>query len=133
VLVLQGGGALGSYPGGVYEALVAERLEPECVTGISIGAINAALIAGNPPERRVERLRAFWELISSSSGVTPATPKQGWARAVFNAASANWIAAFGAPGFQAAPRHAPGTPEALRKTLEEMIDFELVNGKARRV
>jgi NTE family protein len=59
--------------------------------GISIGAINAALIAGNPPERRVERL---WELISSSTGVMPATPKEGLARAVFNAASANWIAAF---------------------------------------
>jgi predicted acylesterase/phospholipase RssA len=82
VLVLQGGGALGSYQGGVYEALAAERLEPKWVTGISIGAINAALIAGNPPERRVERLRAFWELISSSSGVTPEAPKQGWARGV---------------------------------------------------
>jgi NTE family protein len=93
VLVLQGGGALGSYQGGVYEALAAERLEPEWVTRISIGAINAAQIAGNPPEWRVERLRAFWELISSSSGVTLATPKQGWARAVFNVASANWIAA----------------------------------------
>ena len=142
VLVLQGGGALGSYQGGVYEALAAERLEPEWVTGISIGAINAALIAGNPPERRVERLRAFWELISSSAGVTPATPKQGWARAMFNAASANWIAAFGAPGFfrprlgmaLVAP---PGTPEALslydtsplKNTLEAMIDFDLINSK----
>jgi NTE family protein len=142
VLVLQGGGALGSYQGGVYEALAAERLEPEWVTGISIGAINAALIAGNPPERRVERLRAFWELISSSTGVMPATPKQGLARAVFNAASANWIAAFGAPGFFR-PRLGtllvaqPGTPEALslydtsplKNTLEEMIDFDLINSK----
>jgi NTE family protein len=142
VLVLQGGGALGSYQGGVYEALAAERLEPEWVTRISIGAINAAQIAGNPPEWRVERLRAFWELISSSSGVPLATPKQGWARAVFNVASANWIAAFGAPGFFR-PRLGmplvvqPGTPEALslydtsplRKTLEEMIDFDLVNSK----
>ena len=76
VLVLQGGGALGSYQGGVYEALAAERLEPEWVTGISIGAINAALIAGNPPERRVERLRAFWELISSSSAFRRRRPSR---------------------------------------------------------
>jgi NTE family protein len=68
VLVLLGGGALGAYQAGVYEALAAEGLEPEWVTGISIGAINAALIAGNPRERRVERLRGFWELNTSSIG-----------------------------------------------------------------
>ena len=63
VLVLQGGGALGSYQAGVYEALVASGHSIDWVAGISIGAINAALIAGNPPERRVERLREFWEQI----------------------------------------------------------------------
>lgn len=58
-LVLQGGGALGAYQGGVVEALEDARLRPDWVAGISIGALNAALIAGNPPERRVERLHAL--------------------------------------------------------------------------
>ena len=65
VLVLQGGGALGAYQGGVFEALEAAGHSPEWVAGISIGAINAALIAGNPPERRLERLHAFWDRTSS--------------------------------------------------------------------
>ena len=60
-LVLQGGGALGAYQGGVYQALAEANLHPDWVAGISIGAINSALIAGNPPEKRVERLREFWE------------------------------------------------------------------------
>jgi NTE family protein len=64
-LLLQGGGALGAYQAGVYEALVEEGLQPDWTAGISIGAINAALIAGNPPERRVERLRQFWDLVTS--------------------------------------------------------------------
>jgi NTE family protein len=65
-LVLQGGGALGAYQGGVYQALAEANLHPDWVAGISIGAINSALIAGNPPEKRVERLREFWETVSSS-------------------------------------------------------------------
>ena len=65
VLVLQGGGALGAYQAGVYEGLAEAGYAPNWVTGVSIGAINAALIAGNPPELRVERLRAFWNLVSS--------------------------------------------------------------------
>src|SRR6478752_588059 len=63
-LVLQGGGALGAYQGGVYQALAEADIEPDWVAGISIGAINAALIAGNPPEKRVERLREFWETVT---------------------------------------------------------------------
>ena len=66
VLLLQGGGALGSYQGGVYQALAEADLHPDWVAGISIGAFNAAIIAGNPPERRVERLREFWETVSKS-------------------------------------------------------------------
>src|SRR5262249_12299070 len=69
VLVLQGGGALGAYQCGVYEALDAAGVRPDWFAGTSIGAINAALLAGNPPERRVERLREFWQRIS-----TPALP-----------------------------------------------------------
>jgi NTE family protein len=68
ILVLQGGGALGAYQAGVFESLVKTWREPSWVAGISIGAINAALIVGNPVSRRVERLRAFWELVSSSVG-----------------------------------------------------------------
>jgi NTE family protein len=64
-LLLQGGGALGSYQGGVYEGLAEAGLRPDWTAGISIGAINAALIAGNPPEERVEKLRQFWELVTS--------------------------------------------------------------------
>ncbi|HEY1980200.1 MAG TPA: patatin-like phospholipase family protein, partial [Xanthobacteraceae bacterium] len=65
-LVLQGGGALGSYQAGVYQALAEADLHPNWVAGISIGAMNSAIIAGNAPERRVERLREFWETISAS-------------------------------------------------------------------
>src|SRR5262245_18755856 len=65
-LVLQGGGALGSYQAGVYEALALSDYKPDWVAGISIGAINAALIAGNSPEMRVEKLREFWRTITTS-------------------------------------------------------------------
>src|SRR6201993_4804624 len=63
-LLLQGGGALGAYQAGVYEALVEARIHPDWVAGISIGAINSALIAGNPPETRIAKLREFWELVT---------------------------------------------------------------------
>jgi len=63
VLVLQGGGALGSYQAGVYEGLAEAGIDPGWVTGVSIGAINAALIAGNPPQQRLERLREFWDRV----------------------------------------------------------------------
>ena len=65
-LVLQGGGALGAYQGGVYQALAEADLHPDWVAGISIGAVNSALDAGNPPEKRVERLREFWETVSTA-------------------------------------------------------------------
>src|SRR5262249_58493485 len=70
-LVLQGGGALGSYQAGVYEALSMSEYLPDWVAGISIGAINAAIVAGNASEKRVERLRAFWEGITAPSGFWP--------------------------------------------------------------
>ena len=65
-LILQGGGALGAYQAGVYQALAEADLHPDWVAGISIGAVNAALIVGNPPERRVERLREFWETVTAA-------------------------------------------------------------------
>ncbi len=67
ILLLQGGGALGAYHGGVYEGIAEAGFAPDWVVGISIGAINAALIAGNPPERRVERLREFWNRVSAQA------------------------------------------------------------------
>src|SRR5271154_46799 len=63
-LALQGGGALGAYQAGVYQALAEAKLHPDWISGISIGAVNSALIAGNPPEKRVEKLREFWEIVS---------------------------------------------------------------------
>src|SRR5882762_152555 len=64
-LLLQGGGALGAYQAGVYEALSEAQLYPDWVAGISIGAINSALIAGNPPETHFEKLRKFWKLVTT--------------------------------------------------------------------
>src|SRR5690348_18016044 len=73
-LVLQGGGALGSYQAGVYEALASSDYLPDWVAGISIGGINAAIIAGNTPEHRVERLRNFWEEITATTKLWPSAP-----------------------------------------------------------
>jgi NTE family protein len=139
VLVLQGGGALGAYQAGVYEALSSEDHSPDWLAGISIGAINAAIIAGNPPERRVERLHEFWQSVSSSLLAEPPLPGV-HARTVFNSASAAWGALLGLPGFFT-PRVPPfpfwpaGAPQALsvydtgplRETLEALVDFDLLN------
>jgi len=145
VLVLQGGGALGAYQAGVYEALEAEGLRPGWVAGISIGAINAALIAGNPPERRVERLHEFWDM--ASNAVTLPVPFPGeQIRAFWNEMSAGWIMAFGVPGFFR-PRippplfNLPGSPEALslydtaplKESLERLVDFDLINARKTRL
>src|SRR5581483_3076525 len=70
-LVLQGGGALGSYQAGVYEGLAAAGIEPNWIAGISIGALNTAVIAGNPPETRVQKLREFWETICRPAFFVP--------------------------------------------------------------
>ena len=72
-LVLQGGGALGAYQAGVYEALAEANINPDWVAGVSIGAINSAIIAGNEPAERVAKLRAFWQEIT-------ANPLLDWAR-----------------------------------------------------
>ena len=141
VLVLQGGGALGAYQAGVYEGLHDHGLAPDWVTGVSIGAINAALIAGNSPDKRVERLREFWDRVSSGMPIVP--PEQiEPVRIALNRLSAATVAAFGAPGFFV-PRVPPaflvpdGMPGALsvydtsplRATLEELVDFERINEK----
>ena len=94
ILVLQGGGALGAYQGGVFEALSAVHHEPTWVAGISIGAINAALIAGNPPADRTARLREFWDLVSSALP-TPPIVAGARAREALNEISATQVMQFG--------------------------------------
>src|SRR5712675_2138328 len=139
VLVLQGGGALGSYQAGAYQALCHHDFEPEWVAGISIGAINAAIIAGNPREKRVERLKEFWEMVSAPVPWNPVT-KSDRGRLLFNETSAALIATFGVPGFftprfPPAPLWPPGSPQSesyydtapLRKTLERLVDFDRIN------
>src|SRR6188472_494799 len=117
ILVLQGGGALGAYQAGVFEALAAMDYTPDWVAGISIGAINAALIAGNPPERRVERLREFWELVTEPVGAA-SLAMSGFGRGQQNRSSALIAAVFGAPGFFSprlppAPFQPPGSVAAI--------------------
>jgi NTE family protein len=104
VLLLQGGGALGPYQAGVYEALTETGLHPEWVVGISIGAINAAIIAGNAPERRVDKLREFWEQITApamgfDADVVGLFERGQAARALANQVNALTVACAGTPGF----------------------------------
>lgn len=143
-LVFQGGGALGAYQGGVYEALAHAGHTPDWIAGISIGAINAAIIVGNQPDKRIERLRAFWDLVSSRVTVPSLFP-EGFMRTWFNEISAGVVAATGIPGFfepriPPAALSLPGTLEAisyydsapLRQTLMDLVDFDLLNsGKVR--
>lgn len=138
-LVLQGGGALGAYQAGVFEGLATAGWTPDWIAGISIGAINGALIAGNPPQARVERLHAFWDRVSSrlqAPSFMPSGPIRRW----FSEVSAGITAATGLPGFFT-PRlvppalSSPGTPEAislydtrpLRDTLASLVDFDRIN------
>ena len=143
VLLLQGGGALGAYQAGVYEGMHDHGLAPDWVTGVSIGAINAALIAGNSPGKRVEQLREFWDRVSS--GMPIVAPEQiDPVRIALNRLSAATAAAFGVPGFFV-PRFPPAflAPDGiasalsvydtspLRATLQELVDFERINDKER--
>jgi NTE family protein len=148
-LLLQGGGALGAYQGGVYQALAEADLHPDWVAGISIGATNAALIAGNPPERRVERLRSFWETVTRPPLGVPTLSsveiKNDMVRQMINQWRAMGALLWGAPGFFK-PRIPPpifvpsSSPSALsfydvsplKSLLEKLVDFDLINsGKMR--
>jgi NTE family protein len=145
-LLLQGGGALGAYQAGVYQALSEANLHPDWVAGISIGAINSAIIAGNPPEQRVTKLRAFWEGITANplfdwaAAADLFAPKGDIARSAFNQLSAAWAVVGGAPGFFALRQPVPwlnpaGCLEAtsfyetklLKATLEGLVDFDRIN------
>lgn len=140
-LVLQGGGALGAYQAGVYQALHEANIEPEWVSGVSIGAINSAIIAGNPRERRLDRLREFWSRITDRK-IWHYTPDGDLFRMVRNATS-SWVTVTqGQPGFFT-PRvpgpwlSLPGSQGAtsyyesapLADTLNELVDFSLINDK----
>lgn len=138
-LALQGGGALGAYQAGVYESLHRAGYDIDWVSGVSIGAINSAIIAGNAPDRRVARLERFWELVSSNPGwIEPPVPD----------ALRDWYAEYssaltvvaGRPGFfeprvpppwLLPPKYAAVTSyydtAPLRATLEELIDFDRIN------
>lgn len=138
-LVLQGGGALGSYQAGVVEALAEAKIEIDWVAGISIGAVNAAIFAGNPPERRVERLRQFWQTVTSALPDF-SLPLNDFGRELTHEWSAAMVAMGGVPGFFS-PRFVPpafatpGTPAALSfydssplaATLDSLIDWDLLN------
>ena len=145
-LLLQGGGALGAYQGGVYEALAEANIHPDWVAGISIGAINAAIIAGNPPNCRVDRLREFWTHVTSSAPWDwLGSPFGDLARGddtrnLLNQMSANVAVASGATGFFSARAMMPwlqpgGTLGAtsfydtgdLKHTLERLVDFDRLN------
>ena len=139
-LVLQGGGALGAYQAGVYEALHDAGLEPDWVAGVSIGGINAAIIAGNPPETRVARLREFWDRVTSRQVWIGDTPGGDNVRKLHNAWSSMMTGSFGQPGFfkprssnpWLAGRGSKGSTSyydsaPLQRTLEELVDFDRIN------
>src|SRR5262245_31517483 len=140
-LVFQGGGALGAYQAGVYQALHEAGLEPDWAAGVSIGGINAALIAGNRPERRLERLREFWQMVTSRH-VWLFTPDGDDPRKARNAWSSMLTMMLGQPGFfqpnmpgpwlsqrgaKTATSYYDSSP--LRETLLRLVDFELLNSR----
>ena len=149
-LLLQGGGALGAYQAGVYESLIEHGIEPNWLAGISIGAINSAIIAGNPPKERVAKLRSFWELVSSGApdliGLWASLFTSDKARHFADQLSAGDALVSGVPGFFS-PRFPPPPAQPkrtlaatswyetkdLRPTLERLVDFDRINAQATRL
>jgi NTE family protein len=140
-LVLQGGGALGAYQAGVYQALHEAGVEPDWISGVSIGGINAAIIAGNSPRRRLDRLRAFWETITERK-IWHYTPDGDVFRKARNATSSLMTMMMGQPGFFKPHQTNPWLSLAgaetstsyydngpLRETLEGLTDFSLINDR----
>ncbi|MGX7875249.1 patatin-like phospholipase family protein [Mesorhizobium sp. ORM6] len=143
-LVFQGGGALGAYQAGVYQALADAGCEPSWLSGVSIGAINASIIAGNEPSRRLQRLEQFWQTISGRK-IWAYTPEGDIYRDIRNRTSSWMTMTMGQPGFFK-PRNpnpwfeqqgAEGATSfydtaELKETLESLIDFDVLNdGKKR--
>jgi NTE family protein len=149
-LLLQGGGALGAYQAGVYEALADADIHPDWTAGISIGAINGALIAGNAPEARVDKLRAFWQRVTArpycewteSLLLTKGDAVREWQNQMSAyLALVGGASGFFTPRFPAPWLHLPGTTEAtsaydtgcLKATLEQLIDFDRINASRMRL
>jgi NTE family protein len=143
-LVLQGGGALGAYQGGVFEGLHEAGLEPDWITGVSIGGINAALIAGNAPEDRLAALQDFWRTVTQRT-VWGFLPDGDTGRKAHNLWSSMMTILQGQPGFFTPhwpspwlrPRGATGATSfydstALRETLLRLVDFDRINAGATR-
>jgi NTE family protein len=142
-LLLQGGGALGAYQAGVYEALAEADLHPDWVAGISIGAINSAIIAGNAPKNRVDALRAFWHAVSASPLGIPSFRNVQFddtQHLLINQGRAWNTLFFGAPHFfvprvpppyiwppRSADKASYYDNTALRGTLERLVDFDRIN------
>ena len=151
-LTLQGGGALGAYQAGVYQALAEADIHPDWVAGISIGSINAAIIAGNPREARVGKLQGFWDTITSTPGFDAFSSLGRYlmagdeSRRLADQMSAATALTMGVTGFFQ-PRLVPpflepsGSPAAtsfydtgpLRETLERFVDFDRINAKETRL
>ncbi|MBA2961822.1 patatin-like phospholipase family protein [Ramlibacter sp. MAH-25] len=137
VLVFQGGGALGAYQAGVYEAMHERGIEPDWVIGTSIGAINAAIIAGNRPEHRLARLHAFWDGVQKSSPLDSFLRLWPGASGYFGNVEtivhgipgffapnpASWVGMHFPLGVEGAAYY---STEQLRSTLASLVDFELV-------
>ncbi len=152
-LVLQGGGALGAYQAGVYEGLHEAGIRPNWLAGISIGALNAAIIAGSPEDERVGRLREFWETICAYSielpageGLVDALPFAFDIKSVRNVLAAMRALVQGQPGFFKprfpSPLFSPFAGDAatsfydtapLQQTLEQLVDFDRLNSGEVRV
>lgn len=145
-LLLQGGGALGAYQAGVFQALSEGGMQPNWVIGVSIGAINAAIIAGNRPEDRLPRLREFWRRVTDRGLPLPATPDGDDFRKLRNLGAALATIGLGQPGFfrpnpvnpWLAPRGAAAATAfydtaPLRETLEALVDWRIVNGNGVRL
>ncbi|MDS1141069.1 patatin-like phospholipase family protein [Pusillimonas sp. SM2304] len=153
-LVLQGGGALGAYQAGVFQGLQEAGIEPSTLSGISIGALNTAIIAGNPPETRLARLREFWETICQPNFGISLDPF--FEQSLFNlndtvrqtlsalhagSALLNGQKGFFQPRFPPAPTQMPGDPatasyydtSALKDTLERLCDFDRINAQTQQV
>ncbi|MDQ0470667.1 patatin-like phospholipase family protein [Labrys wisconsinensis] len=144
-LVFQGGGALGAYQAGVYQALADAGCEPTWLSGVSIGAVNASIIAGNEPRHRLHRLEQFWQKISGRK-IWAYTPEGDMFRDIRNRTSSWMTMTQGQPGFfkprfpnpWLQPQGAEGATSfydsaELKETLEEVIDFDVLNDGNKRL
>jgi NTE family protein len=128
VLVLQGGGALGAYQAGVYEALCGAGIEPDWVIGTSIGAINAGIIAGNAPGERLPRLREFWKRVEQASPLGNAATFAFGIGAFFSPRPLAWGGVQARVGLDAASYY---STEPLRHTLSELVDIDFIGKQMR--